>query len=72
MELTQDMKTVLTLCREPRGVLEMMQALNWKSRTSFRVKILVPLLNEGLVSMTIPEKPNSHKQRYKTAGITSA
>jgi ATP-dependent DNA helicase RecG len=34
-------------------------------RTKFRDQVLNPLLEEGLVEMTIPDKPRSSKQRYR-------
>jgi predicted transcriptional regulator len=35
------------------------------NRTKFRNQILKPLMEEGLVEMTIPEKPNSRLQKYR-------
>jgi ATP-dependent DNA helicase RecG len=34
-------------------------------RTKFRNQVLNPLLGEGLLEMTIPDKPQSSKQRYQ-------
>ena len=34
-------------------------------RTKFRNQVLSPLLWEGLLEMTIPDKPRSSKQRYR-------
>ena len=36
------------------------------NRTKFRDQVLNPLLKAGFIEMTIPEKPNSSKQRYRT------
>lgn len=40
------------------------------NRSKFREQVLAPLLTLGVVEMTIPDKPNSSKQRYRlsTAG----
>ena len=35
-----------------------------KTREYFRKKILVPLIQMGTLLLTIPDKPNSPKQRY--------
>jgi ATP-dependent DNA helicase RecG len=36
-------------------------------RTRFRNQVLGPLLEAGLLAMTIPDKPNSRLRRYRTA-----
>ena len=41
-----------------------MEKFQWKDRTKFRKKFINPLLNEKLIQMTIPDKPNSPKQKY--------
>ena len=40
-------------------------------RTKFRNQVLNPLLDAGVVEMTIPDKPRSSKQKYRltTAGL---
>lgn len=35
------------------------------NRTKFRHQVLNPLLEEGLIEMTIPDKPRSSRQRYR-------
>ncbi|OYW93409.1 MAG: transcriptional regulator [Pseudomonadales bacterium 32-61-5] len=35
------------------------------NRSKFREAVLAPLLTLELVAMTIPDKPNSSKQRYR-------
>ena len=34
-------------------------------RTKFRNQVLRPLLNAGLVEMTIPDRPTSSNQKYR-------
>lgn len=44
---------------------EIQNALGLKDRKSFRTRYLLPALVEGLIEMTIPEKPNSSLQKYR-------
>ncbi|MDD4194266.1 MAG: Fic family protein [Acholeplasmataceae bacterium] len=48
----------------PYTTLELMQKVNMKSRSSFKKHYLDPLLQSGMIEMTIPETPNSRNQRY--------
>ena len=48
---------------------ELMERLGIKHRPNFRDKYLLPAMKLGLIEMTIPDKPNSSKQRYKKRGI---
>jgi len=43
-----------------------MATLNQKNRTRFRNQLINPLIKTGLIELTIPDKPTSSKQRYKT------
>lgn len=40
--------------------------MNISHKTFFRRNYLIPLLNSGRLEMTIPDKPNSGKQKYVT------
>jgi Fic family protein len=44
--------------------LELMDLVNIKSRASFKIHYLGPLLQIGMVEMTLPQTPNSRNQRY--------
>ena len=44
---------------------ELMARVGIKSRSTFRRNYLVPALKQGLISMTIPDKPNSRNQKYR-------
>ena len=39
--------------------------LNIKHRQTFRDNYMHPALEDGLIEMTIPEKPSSSKQKYR-------
>jgi Fic family protein len=59
-------KKLLTVMGEgvPLTTLELMQKVSIKSRSSFKKHYLDPLLESGLIEMTIPNKPMSRNQRY--------
>ena len=46
-----------------RGMLQ--DALELQDRKSFRERYLKPALADGLIEMTIPDKPNSRLQKYR-------
>jgi DNA-binding PadR family transcriptional regulator len=43
----------------------MMEICGRTNRTKFRDQVLRPLLDAGLLEMTIPDKPRSSKQQYR-------
>jgi DNA-binding PadR family transcriptional regulator len=43
-----------------------MEVAGRANRTKFRDQVLRPLLDAGLIEMTIPDKPRSPRQRYRT------
>lgn len=44
---------------------ELMALLGLKHRPNFRNNYLLPALTLGYIVMTIPDKPNTSKQKYK-------
>ena len=56
---------ILEFCHKPKTVLEIAGYLGYKDKRSVR-KYLNVLLSQGRISMTIPDKPNSSKQKYIT------
>ena len=44
---------------------EMLSFMNLKDRTKFRKKYINPLMEAGILEMTIPDKPNSQLQKYR-------
>ena len=57
---------ILAFCMEPRSKAEIMQHCGYQDSKHFTQKYLKPLLNRGLLKMTLPDKPQSHDQRYIT------
>jgi ATP-dependent DNA helicase RecG len=50
-----------------QSISTLMAAIGRAKRTKFRDQVLNPLLDSGLIEMTIPDKPTSSKQRYRVA-----
>lgn len=69
-EQVKRMGLVLEYCRIPRSRSEIQLFVGMKDREHFRSEVLQPLLEKGLLFMTIPDKPNSSKQRYITKATT--
>lgn len=44
---------------------EIQQALGLRHEDHFRERYLIPALSDGIVEMTIPDKPRSSRQRYR-------
>ena len=57
-------KLIIDFCKDPKSVQEIMDEFYFDSRTSFRRKYLTPMLKNGVLKMTIPEKPSSKNQKY--------
>ncbi|PKK93083.1 MAG: cell filamentation protein Fic [Tenericutes bacterium HGW-Tenericutes-6] len=59
-------KKLLTVLEEgiPYTTIELMDRVGIKSRASFKKNYLDPLLQSGMIEMTLPETPNSRNQRY--------
>jgi ATP-dependent DNA helicase RecG len=47
-------------------ISELMRSFGQTNRTRFRIQTIRPLMNAGLLALTIPDKPQSSKQKYKT------
>ncbi len=58
------LEKILAFCQEPRSRDEIMVHIDLKHREHFRSSILQPMLEAGLLEPTIPDKPNSPKQKY--------
>jgi len=57
---------ILRKCLTASSIPELMLIAQRKDRTKFRHQVLQPLLDAGWLTMTIPDKPTSSKQRYQT------
>jgi ATP-dependent DNA helicase RecG len=57
---------IIEFCKEPKTASEIMEHLQLTHREHFRKHILKPLLENGILHMTIPEKPTSSNQKYSS------
>jgi len=58
---------LIAFCAVGRTKAEMMEFCGIKSDSYFRINVLKPLVQIGLLKRTIPDKPRSPKQRYVKA-----
>jgi hypothetical protein len=57
---------ILEFCKTPRYRSEVQAHVGIVNRDYFRKDILNPLIENGLLAPTLPDKPNSPKQQYAT------
>jgi ATP-dependent DNA helicase RecG len=55
---------LLEYCINEQPITALMNIFNWNDRTKFKKKFINPMLEMELLSMTIPDKPKSSKQKY--------
>ena len=63
--LSRHQVNILHDCYESSKLVDLMAVTGRSDRTKFRHQVLNPLLDAGLVEMTIPDKPRSSKQKYR-------
>ena len=63
--LSRDQVLLLQRSLKAQGIAALMAAFGRSSRTKFRDQVLNPLIEAGLIEMTIPDKPRSSKQEYR-------
>jgi ATP-dependent DNA helicase RecG len=65
-QVTPQVLAVLKEARNAGSRNELLEAARLRDREHFRSAYLEPLLDAGWLEMTIPDKPRSSKQRYRT------
>ena len=63
-EQVEKSEKIIEFCKSSKSTSEIMDFLGLKHREHFRATILQPLLEQGLLKPTIPDKPTSSKQKY--------
>jgi predicted HTH transcriptional regulator len=72
-EVTGEVRKLLMVCHGAMTRKQVQEALSLKGEENFRKLYLVPALDDGLIEMTIPDKPKSRLQKYRlTAKGTAA
>ena len=61
----ENIDKLIVFCSEARSFSEMLAFMDLTDRTKFRRKYIHPLLEAGILELTIPEKPNSQNQKYR-------
>ena len=51
-------------CSTPKRMVEMQCFLGLKDKNNFKNNYLIPMLEKGIIEMTIPDKPTSRNQKY--------
>lgn len=50
--------------QHPMSMSELKELYGWTNTTKFKAKYINPLIDEGIVGMTLPDKPTSPNQKY--------
>lgn len=66
-QVTQQVKALINVLDKEMNRLEIQEKLNLSDRENFRAKYLKPALEQGIIEMTKPDKPNSRLQKYRLA-----
>lgn len=64
-QVTPQVDALLKAAHKPLSREELQAVADIKDREHFRKEYLKPLLFDGLLEMTIPDKPNSRLQKYR-------
>ena len=63
--LSKDHLIILKNCKEESSAVELMNILGRTNRTKFKLAIIYPLIDQGFMELTIPDKPRSPNQKYR-------
>ena len=69
MGLSSDHLKILKNCNEESSALELMKILKRSNKSKFKTVIIKPLIENGFLELTIPEKPKSPNQKYRLTNL---
>ncbi|MFH1717990.1 MAG: Fic family protein [Planctomycetota bacterium] len=72
LALSRHQVEILRKCNEDSLLVDLMVITGRSDRTKFRDQVLNPLISAGFIEMTVPDKPRSSKQRYRTTAAGRA
>ncbi len=62
---SRDQVKILAKASTGAALTELMTVLERTNRTKFRDQVIQPLMDQGLLEMTLPDKPTSSQQKYR-------
>jgi len=65
LQVTPQVEALIKTITDEHTRQELQNKLSLSDRENFRKNYLQPALDDGLIELTIPEKPNSSKQKYR-------
>jgi len=71
-QVTPQVLTILRVAMRETSAADLQSALRLKDRVHFLKKYLEPALEKGFIERTIPDKPRSSKQQYRTTAAGRA
>ena len=69
MGLSSDHLKILKNCKEESSALELMEILKRTNKSKFKTVIIKPLIENGFLELTIPEKRKSPNQKYRLTNL---
>ena len=64
-QVNAEVASLLSLCKVPISRQILQEKLNLRHAEYFRKAYILPALKDGLIEMTIPDKPKSRLQKYR-------
>ena len=64
-QVSDQVMRILSLCKSPSTLARIGEVLMMHSRVYIKRKYVNPLIESGLLEMTIPDKPTSSQQKYR-------